>query len=241
MDYDALVKELTNDMEPYGIQLTEKQTDKLVRHLTLVMRKNEELNLTSITDPRKAVSLHIVDSLLMADQVAQGPVGRFLDIGTGAGYPGIPLAVVTGRKGVLIESVGKKADAVAGFVQELGLRTRLTVRKGRAEVFENSERSTYAVVVARAVAQISTLLEYAAPYLRQGGLLVVTKAHPTDHELNVASRAADILGFRPAVYSPYELPHGLGHREIYSYELVDFPAIDLPRPIGMAQHRPLGE
>lgn len=241
MEYDALIEELANDVKPYGIQLSAKQQDKLVRHLMLVIEKNEELNLTSITDPMEAVSLHIVDSLLMAKQVAEAPVGRFLDIGTGAGYPGIPLAVVTGRKGVLLDSVGKKVDAVRGFVEELGLRTRLTVRRGRAEVFDNVERSTYSVVVARAVSSMSTLLEYAAPYLRQGGLLVATKSHPTDQELGAASRAAKLCGFRPASFETYELPHGLGYREIYSYELVDFPKIELPRAIGMAQHRPLGE
>lgn len=241
MDYDALIQELENDVTAYGIELSKKQEDKLIRHLMLVIEKNEELNLTSITDPFEAVSLHVVDSLLMLDQVAAAPVGRFLDIGTGAGYPGIPLAIVSGRKGVLLDSVGKKVRAVEEFSQKLGLRTRVTLRQGRAEVFDNSERSTYSVVVARAVSQISTLLEYAAPYLRQGGRLVVTKAHPTDHELNVASRAADLCGFRPSAFSSYELPHELGHREIYSYELVDFPKINLPRAIGMAQHRPLGE
>lgn len=241
MDYDVLVEELTKDVKPYGIQLTEKQKDKLVRHLMLVIEKNDELNLTSITDPIEAVSLHIVDSLLMAEQVSKAPAGRFMDVGTGAGYPGIPLVVVSGRKGVLVDSVGKKVRAVQEFIEELGLKTRATTRTGRVEAIAQKERSTYAVVVARAVSQMSTLLEYAAPLLQLGGRLVITKSHPTDHEINVASRAAKICGFRPADFASYELPHGLGYREIYSYELVDFPSINLPRGIGMAQHRPLGE
>ncbi|MGN0055390.1 MAG: 16S rRNA (guanine(527)-N(7))-methyltransferase RsmG [Atopobiaceae bacterium] len=240
MTYDELVEELTQDVEPYGIELTDKQKDKLVRHLMLVIQKNQTVNLTRITNERDAVVLHILDSLLMAGMVEETPKGRFMDIGTGAGFPGIPLVVVTGRKGVLVDSVAKKANAVEEFVQELGLRTRATVRAGRVEEMPARDRCGYTAVVARAVGQINTLIEYAAPLLQIGGRLVVTKAYPSDEEMEAGLRAAEICGFEPAEYETHDLPRGLGHREIYSYELVRHARIGLPRKVGMAQHHPLG-
>lgn len=241
MDYEDLVRELTEEVQPYGIRLTDKQKDKLVRHLLMVIEKNRDFNLTSITNEDDAVALHIVDSLLMAPQVAEAPAGRFMDVGTGAGYPGIPLVVVSGRKGVLVDSVGKKAEAVSEFVQELGLRTRATVRAARVEEIARQEKGTYAVVVARAVAKMNTLIEYASPLLSMGGRLVITKSHPDEEEMDAGLRAAEICGFKPVDFSSYELPRGLGHREIYSYERVGYAKISLPRKPGMAQHHPLGE
>ncbi len=219
---------------------TKEQWRTLRRHLELVIERNRSVNLTRITSWDDAVCLHIVDSLLLQDAFAAAPAGVFVDVGTGAGYPGIPLAVVTGRKGTLVDSVGKKAQAVRDFVEELGLTDQLRVESARIEELARRERGRYAVVTARAVAQTGVLVEYAAPLLRKGGRLVVAKARPTDEELALGDRVAKLCGMRRVSRETYELPHDLGHREVISYERVKNPSIKLPRATGMAQHHPLG-
>ena len=219
---------------------TREQWAVLRRHLDLVIERNQRLNLTRITSWDEAVCLHIVDSLLLQDAFAKAPAGAFVDIGTGAGYPGIPLAIVTGRKGTLVDSVGKKAQAVQEFVHELGLEEQLRVESDRIEELARRERGRYAVVTARAVAQTGVLVEYAAPLLKNGGRLVVAKAHPSKEELAQGDRVAKICGMKRVSRETYELPKGLGHREVISYERVRNPSVRLPRAIGMAQHQPLG-
>ena len=156
-----------------GVACTEGQRTLLLDHLDLVLEKNKVMNLTRITSPEDALVLHILDSLLLEEEVAKtdGPV---LDIGTGAGYPGIPLAVMEDRPFVLMDSVGKKARAVAEFADAMGLGAVGTTRE-RAESYAVDHRGEFGAVVARAVAPLGVLVEYAQPLLSKGGRLVVSK------------------------------------------------------------------
>lgn len=223
-----------------GIALDDRKISLLAQHLCLVIDKNREVNLTRITDPLEAAYLHVVDSLLLLDAIDAAPAGQFVDVGTGAGFPGIPLAIATGRTALLVDSVGKKAEAVAEFVRMLGLAGDVDVRKVRAEELGRSMRGRFAVVCARAVAQTNVLVEYAAPLLNRGGRLVVAKARPDEEELLAASRAARICGLREVSRETFELPGARGHREVISYERVGNPSIRLPRATGMAKKMPLG-
>lgn len=222
------------------ITIADGEVALLARHLALVIRKNEQINLTRIQSVEDGAYLHVVDSLLLRPAFDSAPAGAFMDVGTGAGFPGIPLAVVTGRKGLLVDSVGKKVAAVDEFLCELGLDGRVEARQERVEVLGKQMRSRFAVVCARAVAQTNVLVEYAAPLLQKGGRLVVAKARPTDEEIACADRAAKICGLRCVSRETYELPDDRGHREVISYVRVGNPSIKLPRQTGMAKHHPLG-
>ena len=219
--------------------LTDAQKDLLRRHLELVLERNKVLNLTAITDIREAPYLHILDSLLLKDAFDAAPEGPFVDIGSGAGYPGIPLAIVCQRPATLVDSVRKKAQATASFVNELGLKD-VRVEAVRIEDLARHESNGYAVACARAVAPAGVLVEYAAPLLKRGGRLVVAKARPDEDEVARAMRAAKICGMMYVSRETYELPHGLGHREILSFEKVGKPRVKLPRATGKARHEPLG-
>ena len=107
---DDLKKQLIEDAGIYGISIDEEQANCLLKHLALVLKENETTNLTRVTDPKTAVDIHIVDSLLITKYVNDGC--RYLDIGSGAGYPGIPVAVVRKTNTLLIDSVGKKTRAL---------------------------------------------------------------------------------------------------------------------------------
>ena len=237
----ALRTQLCDEAEVCGIVVTSQQADLLLKHLDLVIQKNKVMNLTRIVDTSDAVTKHIVDSLLfvkaLGEQVDQGK--RFLDLGTGAGFPGIPFGVVTGMRGLLVDSVGKKVTAVESFINELELAGQLDARAIRAEELAKVERGRYHVVCARAVAELNVLIEYAAPLLAKGGVLVASKAHVSQEELDNAAYAASICGMRLVSRETCELPRDAGHRELYRYEKVKKPQIALPRNTGMAKHKPL--
>ena len=240
-DYTDLSRLLIDSLNGYGIACSEHQAELLLKHLDLVIEKNKVMNLTRIVDPAEAVYLHIVDSLLiLAAEPCISGSGRLLDIGTGAGFPGIPLAVMTDLKAVLIDSVGKKITAVNEFVSALGLAKRVRCDAIRAEELARKSQNSFDYVVARAVSQTNTLVEYAAPLLKMQGSLIVCKANPSDEELSVASRAAQICGLENVSRETFELPQGLGHREILTYKKVRKSQIKLPRRTGLAQHEPLG-
>lgn len=238
---NVLEQRLIDELSSFGIACSPEQASSLVHHLLLVIEKNKVVNLTRITDPSEAVTLHLVDSLLplASDLVEMDENTRYVDMGTGAGFPGLPLAVMTGAHGLLIDSVGKKVSAVEEFASALRC-TQVEARHTRVEDLPRELFGTFDYVFARAVAQSNVLIEYAAPLLKKSGFLVLEKARPTDEELTAAERAAAICGLAFVSRETYELPQGLGHRELLFYQKTTKPRIKLPRKAGMAKKEPLG-
>lgn len=229
-------------LDPYGIHIKQEQMFDLLKHLDLVSEKNRMLNLTRIVDVDDAIVRHLVDSLLLLPSIkALGlPVeASYVDIGTGAGFPGIPIAIVTEYHGLLIDSVGKKVRAVQEFIQELGLDQRLDAQSVRAEDLARNVGQVYEFVTARAVADLGVLIEYATPLLKRHGSLVVSKGRISDDELRRGDKTAEIVGLERVSRETYELPHDTGHREILTYTKVRGSKIKLPRQTGMAKHKPL--
>ena len=217
----------------------EEQMALLERHLDLVMAANEQVNLTRITSREEARVLHIEDSLAGLPEVQAAPAGLLGDMGSGAGFPGIPLAAVTGRKTVLIESVGKKAAFLKVFVDELGLAGKVEVFSGRLEELCETRRGGFAVMTARALSQTGSLMELAAPLLAQGGRLVCYKAQPSEEELAHAMELQETLGLKFVSRRDFTLSDGETHRCILVFEKVAKPKVKLPRRPGMAQKKPL--
>lgn len=238
---DSLIQQLVSELDDFGITCELSQASLMVRHLELLIEKNKVVNLTRITDLNEAVTLHLVDSLLplSCEAVSASESDRFLDMGTGGGFPGIPFGVMTGAHGVLIDSVGKKVDAVNSFITEIGLR-RLSAIHTRVEDYALTHGGSQTIVLARAVAQTNTLVEYAAPLLSRNGLLIVQKGHPEQSEIEAGVRAGEICGLSLVSRETFELPRGLGHREVLVFRKVAKPRIRLPRKVGTAKKSPLG-
>lgn len=236
-------EELLSMSASYGIALSTDQAALLLRHLTLVIEKNKVLNLTRIDSLREGIIKHILDSLLFSTGIPQAILNdvyaHFVDVGTGAGFPGIPLTVIGRWQGLLIDSVGKKAKAVQEFVEELGLTDRTAVQIIRSEDLARARGSSFDVVTARAVAETSILLEYSSPLLKHNGLLVCSKAHISDEEREHADYVAPRCGFCLVSRETFELPLHMGYREILSYRKQSEPQVQLPRHNGMAKHAPL--
>lgn len=235
-----LMKQLVEELSIFKIECSEDQADLLIRDLELVIEKNKVLNLTRIVALRDAVTLHLVDSLVPLGVKDFEPLEglRFLDIGTGAGFPGIPLAIMTNMSGLFIDSVGKKINAVNEFIDQLGL-SNCSAQAVRAEDLAIKKPSSFDFVTARAVAQSNVIIEYATPLLKFGGRLVLEKANLTDEELQNANYASQVCGLSRVSRETLELPRDLGHREVLIYEKERDSRIKLPRANGTAKNHPL--
>lgn len=239
---ETLAGELRELMAEVGLACEESVAEQLVRHLLLVIEKNKVVNLTRITDVHEALVLHVVDSLLpILCERGHLELGMsFVDMGTGAGFPGLPLAIYTGADGTLVDSVGKKVNAVNEFCEQLGIGNAHAVH-ARVEDLARELRGTQDFVIARAMARANVLVEYATPLLKKKkGILCVEKARPDDEEVAEAQRAAKVCGLRLVEQRSFELPRELGHREIFFFEKFAQARIKLPRKAGEALRNPLG-
>jgi 16S rRNA (guanine527-N7)-methyltransferase len=202
----------------------------------LVFEANQRFNLTSIHEA-DAVPLHVLDSCVAARCLEGAPAGQFADIGSGAGFPGIPLAILTCRPAGLVESVGKKARFLESVVEELCLKA--TVQPFRAEEVAEAHAGEFAAVTARALSALPSLVELAAPLLVRGGWLVCLKGAPEDEELQRGDVAARLCGLRRLGTELVRVPGVEGRRTVVTYERVGSPSVRLPRRNGMAQRAPL--
>lgn len=241
MNSTALDSQIQAALESYEISCSLTQAKLLAQHLELVIEKNKLLNLTRITSVSEAVILHILDSCLgmciMEKMKPHEPKG--IDIGSGAGYPGIPLAILTESHWMLCDSVAKKANALKEFVTALGLESRVKVSSERIEDVARSHKAAFDLVTTRAVGKLTMLIEYASPLLKQNGLLLAYKAKPEQDELDDAIHTAELCGMDYVSRETFELPNGLGHREIYVYRRSGKAKVKLPRAVGMAKKSPL--
>lgn len=180
--------------------------------------------------------LHVKDSLLGLDALNACPEGHYADIGTGAGYPGIPLAIETGRDTLLVDSVSKKVRILDTFIDELGLNN-VSTYAGRIEDLGKEQRGQFAAVSARALSRLSVLLELASPLLKRGGRLICFKANVDSDELEHADVVAKQVGMKLVDDQLFELNEY--QRRILSYEKIAESKIKLPRHVGFAQKKPL--
>ena len=214
--------------------------DELISlYLDLILETNKTVNLTRIDSLDQARILHIEDSLSALPEINSAPQGLYGDLGTGGGFPGVPVAVKTGRDAILVDSVKKKAAAIEEAVLKLSLSNQIKIYPGRIEDLALEKKSSFAVLTARALSQLPSLLELSSPLLIKGGRLVCYKAHLSDDELNHAKSLEGILGMKLISIRSLTLSDGVTYREIVAFEKTAKPKIKLPRRVGMAQKSPL--
>lgn len=246
-------REVYEHARSLGIEVGEQECLREVDYLEMVLEKNQYLNLTAVRDFKKGLILHLVDSLLYLRPMRKycpfveyendtDEIGfvTFLDMGCGAGFPGIPLAIAEPMyRGLLCDSTKKKIAAVDEFVSKLGFEDRLRTSSERLEELPHQYRDGFAFVIVRALSSLPTLLEYAAPLLADDGVLVVSKGTPEESEVRRASRVETMVGVELIDREEYELPIDSGHRTLFIYGRTGEPRVRLPRAVGMATSQPL--
>lgn len=234
---------LENLSEQYSLGFSQHQLLLVMHHLYLMYQKNAFINLTSIRTMPDGLILHSLDSLLFAkvidEYIALDSYALALDMGTGGGFPGIPLAAVSNFNVELLDSVGKKVNACNEFVEEMGLKDRVHASHARLEEFVKETGRAFDIVTARALAKLDVLIEYAEPYVKRGGYLFFGKANPDAQEIRDAKIVAKICGFEIVSRETFELPDNFGHREIVVLQKISKSKVRLPRKNGEAKNNPL--
>ncbi|MCF0104595.1 MAG: 16S rRNA (guanine(527)-N(7))-methyltransferase RsmG [Eggerthellaceae bacterium] len=202
------------------------------------METNKRLNLTSIKDHEIGKVLHLEDSLCALPEIVEWHEGLYIDFGSGGGFPGIPLAISTGKETVLVESVKKKAKALVEFCEELDLVNQVHIEDVRIEELPESYKEKAAIVTARALSSIPSLLELASPLLKNGGRLILYKSGTYKDELDRGNRIVSKLGFAYPRTIDYNLSDGTA-RSLILYSKIAKSQLKLPRRTGLAQNKPL--
>jgi len=208
------------------------------KHLALVLQANKQTNLTRITSFEEGLLLHVEDSLAGLPEIDKAPNGLYADLGTGAGFPGIPLAIASGRQTLLVDSVHKKTAILDSIVTELGIQGQVCTYTGRIEQLAREKREGFAVLTTRALASLASLIELASPLLPFSGQLICYKAKIDEAELGNAERLKEKVGMRLVSDRAFFLSDGQTTRRILVFEKYRHPATKLPRREGMAQKRP---
>jgi 16S rRNA (guanine527-N7)-methyltransferase len=215
----------------------QRAIDALVRHADMLLEANTRLNLTRIVEDEALAVGHVADSLSALPYLATAPAGAFADLGSGGGYPGVPLAICSNRHVVLIESTRKKAAFLTEVIEALGLDAE--VLPFRAEEVAEGGGVRLAAVVARAVSALPSLVELASPLLQAGGLLIAMKGRLAADELERGDAAAALVGMVRLRRDSVEVPGLEAERVIACYERSGSPRVRLPRRPGLAQRKPL--
>lgn len=201
----------------------------------------ERASVSSVTDPGRAWRVHVADSLTGLGVEDLRTADAIADIGSGAGFPGIPLAVALPAARVdLIESVGRKCEFIERAATAAGIANVRVLNLRSEEFAAETGREAYDAVTARAVGRLSTLAELASPLLREGGALVAWKGRRDAEEEAQAERAAEALAMRPERILPVGPYAGSEHRHLHVLRKAGPTPTGLPRRAGMAKKRPRG-
>ncbi len=233
---------LTAPTKPFGLTLTAAQVAAFEQYVDLLLTWNQHINLTSITAPDDIRSKHLLDSLSVVVGLPD-PSKPFslIDVGSGAGFPGIPLKIALPDMALtLVESTGKKTDFLQAVVDGLQLRAT-TILTQRAEAVGRlpQQRQQYDVAVARAVAPLPTLVEYLLPLVKLGGVAIAQKGQDPTSELATARWAIGTLGGQAPKIIPVTVPNLVATRHLVVISKVKHTPRAYPRRVGLPKKEPL--
>ena len=230
---------LIENMKMISVELTNKQVSQFIKFYEMLVEWNKVMNLTGITEYDEVVMKHFVDSLSIVKVNGFDNVTSIIDVGTGAGFPGIPLKIVFPEiKITLLDSLHKRIKFLNAVIDELELENIETIH-GRAEDFSKKEgyREQYDLCVSRAVANLSTLAEYCLPFVRLGGKFISYKSGECENEVAAAKSAIFLLGGK--VEDVYKFSIGEAQRAFISLTKANGTSKKYPRKAGMPSKNPL--
>ena len=232
--FDEKLKEL-------DITLSEKQQAQFYRYYELLVEWNKVMNLTGITEYEEVNEKHFIDSLSLVKVLDISKINTVIDVGTGAGFPGIPLKIAFPHlKVTLLDSLNKRIKYLDTVIDELELKDIHTIH-GRAEEYARKEeyREKYDLAVSRAVANLSTLSEYCVPYVKVGGMFVPYKSGEIDEEVKAAQTAIKVLGGKQTEVVKFTLPGSDINRSFVKIEKVKSTGKKFPRRAGLPAKEPI--
>ena len=217
-----------------GLELSDDTCDTLCAFGAAMVKQNEVMNLTGITDDKGVANLHLLDSLTV--MASAGLAGKTLiDVGCGAGFPGVPLAIASGAKITLLDSLGKRMKWLESCLPQLGIEAECVT--ARAEEAVATRRESYDFATSRAVARLNILLELTAPYVKVGGAVLAMKGTAAKEELSECGNAMKKLGLKLEEVREFPID-GTNHAVIILRKVAPTPK-QFPRRFAKIKQAPL--
>ncbi len=237
MEKTNFYKKMAEESEKIGIKLPDEQLNEFYEYMQLLLEWNEKMNLTAITDPEEVIKKHFVDSITIKKYIKEE--NRLIDVGTGAGFPGIPLKIVDKSiKLTLLDSLNKRINFLNEIIEKLNLKEVNTIHSRAEEYAKNKVRESYDVAVSRAVADLPILLEYLMPYVKLNGICICMKGPKAQEELERSKKAINILGGKLEKVEKITIDEEMERNLIIIRKIKDTPN-KYPRKAGIPTKNPI--
>ena len=234
MDLDEFEEEFKNKLK--NAMFRKEQIEQFHEYMRLLKDWNEKINLTAITEPKEIITKHFVDSLTIQDYINESD--KVIDVGTGAGFPGIPLKIAKPKLNItLLDSLNKRITFLEEVISKLGL-TNIYCVHGRVEDYALEKREFYDVAVSRAVAELPVLLEYLLPLVKVGGKCICMKGPKAIEEIEKSNKALEILGGKIEKVENVKIEGNMDRNIIIVYKVKNTP-IKYPRKPGKIAKNPI--
>ncbi len=232
---------LNDGIKEFGITLSDSQIDQFMMYYKILIEWNQVMNLTAITAFNEVCTKHFLDSISLCKVIDCTQEYTLMDVGTGAGFPGIPLKIVFPNLQItLLDSLGKRVKFLNEVIQRLGLHGIQAIH-GRAEDYAKANllREKFDICVSRAVANLSTLSEYCIPYVKEGGFFISYKSEKLSEEMSNAKKAIEILGGNIVSQNEFLLPNSDIYRNLLVIQKIALTPKKYPRKAGLPSKEPL--
>ena len=240
------MNKLVNICNKINIEISDDQINCFEKYYELLIEKNKVMNLTAITDKEDVIVKHFIDSIALIPYLLDKGINinnklKIIDIGTGAGFPGLPLKIMMPDvKLTLLDSLNKRVSFLNEVIDELKLKD-IEALHGRAEDYasDNKYREKYDICVSRAVANLSTLSEYCIPFVKEDGFFISYKAGESEEEINNSKNAIKILGGKINKVEEFVLPGTDASRVFVFIRKLELTDKKYPRKAGVPAKKPL--
>ena len=239
MEKEVFIEKMQEKLKILSVRFSVEQTEQFFDYMNLLIEWNEKMNLTAIIEPEEIILKHFIDSITILKELEDG--SKIVDVGTGAGFPGIPLSIMNPTlKITLVDSLNKRLIFLQEVVNKLGLNN-IEIIHARAEEFGQNKkyRENFDVSTSRAVANLSTLSEYLIPLVKVGGKIVSMKAADAHEEIKDAQRAIEVLGGNVEKIEEFNLPQSDIGRTVVIIRKNKQTPNKYPRKPGMPSKEPI--
>ena len=239
MDKETFFKTMQEKANFFKIRFSVEQLEQFFAYMELLIEWNEKMNLTAITEPEEIILKHFIDSITILKEIEDN--SKLVDVGTGAGFPGIPLSIMNQTlKITLMDSLNKRLIFLQEVVNQLNLKN-IQIVHARAEEFGQNKkyRESFDVATSRAVANLSTLSEYLIPLVKVDGKVISMKASEAQEEINEAKKAIEILGGQIEKTDEFNLPQSDIGRTVITIKKEKQTPNKYPRKPGTPSKEPI--
>lgn len=239
MDKKEFEKVITEKAKQIEITLTAKQIEQFYQYMELLIEWNQKINLTAIVEEKEIIEKHFIDCLTIVKHIK--PNTSLIDVGTGAGFPGIPIKIVREDvKVTLLDSLNKRINFLNEVIQQLGLEKIEAVHARVEEAGKNkNDREKYDVATSRAVANLTTLSEYMLPLVKLNGISICMKGPDVEEEMEASKKAIHILGGKIVMQDKLKLPDSDIKRNNIIISKVEKTPMKYPRKAGTPAREPI--